>query len=266
MTARTASAQSLFERPMAAPTDEPAPASAPGANGTPAGSGAPAQPQSVPAAQAPAPAPAALPASAPERGQDDANAAARRAAAQLEGYSLIVVVPPKPKTFQKHDHIEIIINETSQQKFEQNLKADKKYNITAALKKFPSLQSFFEGQIRNGDSQAIAELDVGSNQKYEGDGEFERKDKFTARISAEVIDVKPNGDLVLEARKLVDSNGETTTMVLSGICRGEDVTRSNTIQSSQLADMILKVQNEGDVKDAARKGWIPKILEAVFNF
>jgi hypothetical protein len=30
--------------------------------------------------------------------------------------------------------------------------------------------------------------------------------------------------------------------------------------------MILKVQNEGDVKDAARKGWIPKILEAVFNF
>lgn len=184
----------------------------------------------------------------------------------LDGYSLMVVVPPKPRTYQKHDLIEIIINENTSQKFEQNLTTDKKYDIKASLKKFPSLQSLLEGQIRNGDSQATADLDVGSDSKYEGDGEFERKDRFTARIAAEVVDVKPNGNLVLEARKHIDSNGETTLMVLSGVCRGEDVTRSNTIQSSQLANLTLKTENDGDVKDAARKGWIPRVLEAMFNF
>lgn len=274
--------QSLFDRPVGMPPSAPSPAattpdpaqpadqhpsSAPaGEPGqpAPANSPAPAAPSAFPGQGVPGAAP--MPGATSERGEDEATATARRAAMALDGYSLMVVVPPKPRTFQKHDLIEIIINENTDQKFEQNLKTDKKYDIKASLKKFPSLQSLLEGQIRNGDSQATADLDVGSNSKHEGDGEYERKDKFTARIAAEVVDVKPNGNLVLEARKSIDSNRESTLMVLSGVCRGQDITRSNTIQSSQLANLTLKTENDGDVKDAARKGLIPRVLETLFNF
>ncbi|HPO94367.1 MAG TPA: flagellar basal body L-ring protein FlgH, partial [Phycisphaerales bacterium] len=95
---------------------------------------------------------------------------------------------------------------------------------------------------------------------------LERKDNFTARIAAEIIDVKPNGNLVLEARKAIESNGEVSTMVLSGVCRGQDITKSNTIQSSQVANLTLKVEGDGDVKDAGSKGILTRVLDTLFNF
>lgn len=269
-----ADAQSLFERPMAdTPASQPAAASPaqPESGGNPGsggGGGTTQNPgQQAHPAPAAAPGPTAPPATSTDvRGQDDPDAAARRAAMVLDGYSLMVVVPPKPRTFQKHDLIEIIINEVSSQKFEQNLKTDKKLDVGASLKKFPSLRNLLELQLRNGDSQSTADLDVGSNNKFKGDGSLERKDNFTARIAAEIIDVKPNGNLVLEARKAIESNGEASTMVLSGVCRGQDITKSNTIQSSQVANLTLKVEGDGDVKDAGSKGILTRVLDTLFNF
>jgi flagellar L-ring protein precursor FlgH len=81
-----------------------------------------------------------------------------------------------------------------------------------------------------------------------------------------VIDVKPNGILVLEARKTIQKNEEHQSIVLSGQCRTEDVTNANSVLSSQLAELTLISKQEGQVKDAATKGWIPRIIEALFAF
>ncbi len=108
---------------------------------------------------------------------------------------------------------------------------------------------------------------MGGKQKFKGEGTAKRSDRFVARIQAVVIDVKPNGTLVLEARKTVASqNGEAKTIVLSGSCRQEDITDANTINSSLLADLRLIQTTEGEVSKSAEKGFIPRILEAIFNF
>lgn len=207
-----------------------------------------------------------------DRPTDEAGAAAgpatqASAAEELQGVSLFAVVPPKPKTFAKHDLIEIIINEVSAAKLEQTLDAKKDYNFDAELSKFPSIRHLLEFQLDQGDPSSLP-VGVGlkSKNKFKGDGELERKDSLTARVTAEVIDVKPNGTLVLEARKNREQDQETYTLVLSGVCRGEDVTRQNTIQSSQLANLDVKVQSSGQVTDAGKKGLIPRIFEAIFNF
>jgi flagellar basal body L-ring protein FlgH len=72
--------------------------------------------------------------------------------------------------------------------------------------------------------------------------------------------------LVLEARRSVEHDEESQLLLLTGECRREDVTEQNTVLSSQLADMTLKVHNEGQVKDSATKGWLTRVFEAVFNF
>jgi flagellar L-ring protein precursor FlgH len=72
--------------------------------------------------------------------------------------------------------------------------------------------------------------------------------------------------LVIEARRTIQRDKETTTVVLAGECRREDVTAQNTVLSSQLADLTLRSINEGDTKDTASKGWITQLFEAVFNF
>ncbi|MGE3107764.1 MAG: flagellar basal body L-ring protein FlgH [Phycisphaerales bacterium] len=187
-------------------------------------------------------------------------------AAVLVGVSLFAVTPPPPKTFAKNDLIEIVINESSLQKHEQSLDTKKDYSIEAELAKFPSLRNLLELQLRNGDSQAKASLDVSSKNTFKGDGQYERKDRFTARITATVLEVKPNGTLVLEAKKSFTSNDEETVLVMSGVCRPDDITTQNTIQSSQLANLSLTVRNAGDVKDASKKGFIPQVLDTIFNF
>jgi flagellar L-ring protein precursor FlgH len=70
----------------------------------------------------------------------------------------------------------------------------------------------------------------------------------------------------VEARKRIDKDGEIQTIILSGVCRREDVTNQNTVLSSQLADLTVTMTTDGQVTKAGRKGVIPRALEAVFNF
>lgn len=180
---------------------------------------------------------------------------------------MISVTPPEPRKWAKHDIVEVIVNRSSFEKFEQTLDLKKDYNMMAELRKFPSVRNLLELQLRNGDSTGLpVGVDAVSGNKFKGDGEYERKDQITTRMAAIVVDVKPNGTLVLEARDSQQSDEETKTMVLSGVCRQEDITKSNTIQSSQLANFLLRIEHEGQVKKAGEKGIIPRILEAIFNF
>ncbi|MBY0311531.1 MAG: flagellar basal body L-ring protein FlgH [Phycisphaerales bacterium] len=189
------------------------------------------------------------------------------AADALAGVSLFVVTPPLPRKFAKHDLIEVIVNESSVQKFDQKSDLKKNYSLSAELKKFPSLAALITNlELREGIGSPTPQLGLTSKNNFKGEGKFDRKDQVTARITATVLDVKPNGNLVLEARESIQSNKEVSTMVLAGTCRSEDITKNNTIQSSQLAGLTIKIENTGDVKDSSEKGFIPRVLEAVFNF
>lgn len=199
------------------------------------------------------------PAPVDEKGQPDPNA-------EIRQVSLYVVEPPKPRTIEVHDKVTIIVSETSQQTSEQKLDTKKDSTMSAALKKFPDLAKFLEGELATGASNPIVEAQAGANNKFTGDGKYQRSDRFTDKITATVIDVKPNGVLVLEARRVIQKDKETQNLVLSGECRREDVTDANTVLSSQLADLTLLVKNEGQVKDSATKGLLTRVFEAVFNF
>ncbi|CAN5815488.1 hypothetical protein BH11PLA1_BH11PLA1_17210 [soil metagenome] len=185
---------------------------------------------------------------------------------RLAEVSLLVVIPPEPRRFALHDKVDIIVNETSLQKHDQKLDTKKQFDLSAKLKQFPNLRELLtNATLRNGIDED-PEVGFDAKDDYKANGGYQRQDRFTARIAATVIDVKPNGLLVIEARKLVQSDRETQVMVLSGLCDPKDITKSNTVQSAQLADMTLRVSNAGFVKDSAEKGVLTNIFEKVFSF
>lgn len=186
--------------------------------------------------------------------------------AYLRGSSLMFIEPPKPREFAIHDLVTIIVEETTKSEASQTLETEKSYDIGAAMEAFPSMRHLLELQVQNGDTQRTADLDVNFDSKYKGDGDYERTDRFVARITATVIDVKPNGTVVLEARKRIDKDGEIQTIILSGTCRRDDVTTQNTVLSSQLAGLTVSMSTEGQVTKAGKKGLIPRALEGLFNF
>lgn len=184
----------------------------------------------------------------------------------LQDASLIFVTAPKARSFNKNDLITILIDEQSKASSDSDAKSEKTMSFTAALKKFPDLISLLETRAQPSDRNPLMELDVSGKPKWEGKGNYDRTDKFSAKVTATVIDVKPNGVLVLEAKKTITKDEEITTILLAGNCRTEDVTTSNTILSSQLAELTVSSKNEGQVRDASKKGWIPRLFDTVFGF
>lgn len=187
--------------------------------------------------------------------------------ADLSGVSLYAVQPPKPRTLKMHDLVTIIVNQSSKMTHDQSLDTDKKFDSGVAVEAFLDYMALLEDfQWQASDNDDFPEIAIGGQNKFQGDGEFDREDRVTARITAEVIDVKPNGTVVLEARASVTTDKETQTMLLSGVCRQEDISAQNTIQSTSLSDLRLDTRHTGEVKNAGSKGILTKFFEGLINF
>jgi flagellar L-ring protein precursor FlgH len=181
-------------------------------------------------------------------------------------WSLIAVRPPEPTTYQKHDLITIIINENSRQSAEQQVELEKEYQRSARLEAIIDLWQVLETRLEPGLVSPIELLDFQADTEFEGDGSYERADRVTDRVTAEVIDVKPNGVLVLEAKRVVQMDDEEKIVVLSGMCDTSAVTAEKTVQSNQLANLTLTIKHEGELKNTTEKGWISRVLDSVFAF
>ena len=79
--------------------------------------------------------------------------------------------------------------------------------------------------------------------------------------------MKPNGTLVLQARKTIKTDEEEQQFILSGLCRAEDVSTDNTISSMQIFDLELQKNHKGDMKKAVtRDGWAEKLMDLINPF
>lgn len=112
----------------------------------------------------------------------------------------------------------------------------------------------FTDILRRNGSSPSTDLTTANN-SHEGTGTLDNSHSIKAEISVQVVDVLPNGNLVLEGTRVITYAGETYYMLTQGVCRPEDVTTSNTINSSQIADARIEVVAEGSLNEAEREGW-----------
>lgn len=194
------------------------------------------------------------------------GAAAPDPAAAAYPVSLMALKPPEPRGYAIHDQVTIIINESSRQESDQSLDTKKDSSIEANLNAALDPKTLLEAELSPADTMNLTLIDADAKSQFKGEGEYERNDRFTDRLTAVVIDVKPNGILVLEAKRIIRTDDEVKTLVLSGNCRTEDVSVQGTVQSNQLANLTLAVRHEGRIRDAAKKGWLTRALETAFPF
>jgi len=116
----------------------------------------------------------------------------------------------------------------------------------------------------------IAENDThqdSSNQsKHTGEGNINRTAKTTGQITARVVKVLENGNMVVEGRRSVIVNGETEVITLTGVVRPVDVSSNNTVLSSQLADAEIQMVGRGVVTESQNPGIIYRFLDWIGLF
>lgn len=186
----------------------------------------------------------------------------------MEAMSLFAVRSPEERKFTRHDLVQIVVREQSKAKSEQELDTKKDYTIAAevAWANF-SFDAFGQpGVATSSGAHDAPVFEAIGKKKLKGEGDYNRTDEFTTRMTAEVIEVLPNGNLILEARTTIANDKEVTSIKLTGICRPDDVTSANTVLSNQIHDLKIEKMNTGFVKDAADKGIIAQVLDAVLAF
>ncbi|MGB7159844.1 MAG: flagellar basal body L-ring protein FlgH [Tepidisphaeraceae bacterium] len=188
------------------------------------------------------------------------------AQAQLANVSYFSVPEPEPRVIKKHDLVTIIIREESEFSSDGSTETKREAEIDARISEFMKLD-LEEFQLKGGGISSVPPSIVANgDREFKGEGTVDRTDTFTARVTAEVIDVKPNGTLVLKGRKEIRTDDEFQRFLVAGTCRAEDVSADNTVLSTQLKDFDLRKTHKGAVRDATKKGLIGKLLDAINLF
>ena len=186
----------------------------------------------------------------------------------LQQASYTVVTTPEPRRFAMHDLITIVIREQSSAVSESTLETNKETKVDGQVSAFPhlTLKDLLDGQVRAGRTEDLPKVGVDFKNEFEGDGEYERKDSLTTRLTGRVVDVKPNGTLSVEARTFIQNDDEKLEILVTGYCRPDDVTPDNSVLSTQIYDLRVTKVHSGELRKTSKKGLFTKILDTVFNF
>ena len=160
------------------------------------------------------------------------------------------------------DIITVVISEQASASKKASTGTSRSSSISAGIPKILGLETT---GIKNwADLSELLSASFGS--KFDGSGSTSRQETLQATISAKVVDVIPNGNLLIEGRRNVRVNNEDQIIVLSGTVRGRDVSADNTISSALIADAKIAYSGKGIISDRQKPGWLLNALDKVWPF
>lgn len=116
------------------------------------------------------------------------------------------------------------------------------------------------------DSRDANTYTTSSASAFSGAGSNDSDRAVTVTITAMVVEVLDNGNLVLEGKRNVKVNNEQYTLKLTGIARPIDITASNTIESSKMSNVIFGLDGKGWLTRAGTKGWYARLKDHLWPF
>lgn len=109
-------------------------------------------------------------------------------------------------------------------------------------------------------------MDAKSSNDLKSKADFKDERKFVDSITVVVMDVLPNGNLVVMGTRRRNIAGDTQTIEASGIVRPSDIAFDNTVQSERVADFNIVTKNGGVAAPYTRPGWLGRIFDIIWPF
>jgi len=99
-----------------------------------------------------------------------------------------------------------------------------------------------------------------------GTGTADQTASLTGSVAVSVVEVMPNGNLVLRGEKQLALTEGSEIIQVAGIIRPDDVSPSNTVQSKRLANAQIAYRGSGDLANATKAGWGTSTLLKIWPF
>jgi flagellar L-ring protein FlgH len=163
------------------------------------------------------------------------------------------------KAFRLHDVVSIVVTESLAASTDGQVKNSRASNAKS------SITSLF-GALKP--SNALQNLvNQTSSSGLTAQGQSTTNSSLTTTFGGEVVDVLPNGMLVVQATRQLTFSQQTQLIRLRGLVRPEDVSSQNQVQSTAMTDLELEVTGKGIVNDSTyRQNPLVRWLERLIVF
>jgi len=123
------------------------------------------------------------------------------------------------------------------------------------------------GGIKNPVGPLANLANVTGNTQLDASGTTSRTTTLSTTLTARVTHVLPNGGLVVEASKDIEVNSERQTISVRGVVRPADIDPSNSVASTRLGQLEVRIDGKGVVGDAVRRpNFLYRLLLGVLPF
>jgi flagellar L-ring protein precursor FlgH len=110
------------------------------------------------------------------------------------------------------------------------------------------------------------QIRLAGGRKSAGKGTTGRSDQFSSTVSCVVLEVMPNGNMVIEGQRRMGINKEQQYIFVHGTVRPSDITFNNSVLSSKMADLDIVYNGGGGIDGGKSPGWLAQVLGAVWPF
>jgi flagellar L-ring protein precursor FlgH len=153
------------------------------------------------------------------------------------------------------DIISVTLSESTQA--QKNAKTELKKENSGSLDPIIGLG----GTAVNFKNDAI-QFGYNQEQDFSGDSKSNQGNSLSGNISVHVLRVLPNGNLMIRGEKWMTLNNGDEYIRLTGIIRPDDISSSNTITSSKVANARIQYAGTGTFADVQEQGWLSKFFSS----
>ena len=182
------------------------------------------------------------------------------------GDSVNILKPVKARDFNVHDIIHVLVLVAAESATDEKVDLSKEGTNKMSIDQYMTLKR--RGLLFDVTSARPDDLgtDLSSSKEFQGDGGTDREDTLRTRLAAEIVDIRPNGNLIIEATSRVIKSREKTIITVTGTVRPQDVAPDNSVFSYNIADLDINYECSGPVTDANRRGWLQRLLDKLWPF
>lgn len=108
------------------------------------------------------------------------------------------------------------------------------------------------------------QLGLDSSNEFTGDAQANQSNSLSGNISVTVVEVLPNQNLIIRGEKWLTLNNGDEYIRLTGVIRSADISPTNEIESTKIANARIQYSGKGSFAQAQEKGWLTKFFSSTW--